>query len=147
MKKTVLTLMLISSTLFSSEIHWEKDFESAVAKAQKEKKPIFFTISSHYCKWCLRLDRGTFRDKKVIEALNASYVNVISYTDEKDYIPRQLWLPGTPGMWFLNSDGKPLFQPIRGYAPASDLVEATKIVMKEFNKINRSKSEHKVPSK
>ena len=135
MKTLLLALTLTVSTLFAQGIHWEKDFNQAVAKAKKVHKPIFFVYSRHSCKWCRHLENTTFQDPKVIAKLNSSFVNVVSYTDENDYTPRNLMLPGTPGLWFLDSSGEPMFQPIQGAVGARDLLRATQIVDKEYQKL------------
>ena len=134
MKKVLLAVLLVSSVLFGQGIHWEKDFSAAVAKAKKVHKPIFFVYSRHSCKWCRHLEATTFRDPKVIAALNSGFVNVVSYTDENDYVPRGLMLPGTPGLWFLDSRGEPMFQPVQGAVGAADLRRAIQIVEKEYRK-------------
>lgn len=136
MKHIIAGIILLASTLSAEGIHWEKDLIAAVAKAKQEHKPIFFVLSSHYCKWCYRLEQDTFQDKRVIDALNRTHVNAIAFYDERDYVPSSLRVSGTPAMWFLNSDGTPLFQPIRGYAKPDLLIMATKEVVKEYAKIN-----------
>lgn len=135
MKKIVLIMLLAAGSLLAQGIHWEKDFKSAVAKAKKVHKPIMFVYSNHGCKWCIHLEKTTFKSPNVIARLNSDFVNVIAYTDSGDYVPRELWLPGTPGIWFLDSNGEAMFQPIQGAIGAKELMSATDIVKKEFHKL------------
>lgn len=136
LKSLIFVVFILTSSLFASEINWAKDFDSGIAEATKTGKPVLFVFSSHSCHYCRVLDSTTFEDKKVIEALNRDYVPIISYTDEGDYTPRQLYSPGTPTMWFLNSDGTPLFQPLRGAVDAPNFLKALTIVTEEFQKIS-----------
>ena len=76
-------------------------FEILIAEAKKANKPVLFVSSRHSCKYCVVLDETTFKDKRVIEELNKSFVSIIAYSDENDYMPRELWQPGTPAIWFL----------------------------------------------
>lgn len=135
MKKIVLVMLLAAGSLLAQGIAWEKDFNSAVTKAKRANKPIMFVFSNHGCKWCVHLEKTTFQNPNVIARLNQDFISVIAYADARDYVPRELWLPGTPGIWFLNSDGKAMFQPIRGAVGADDLVEAAGIVKKEYQKL------------
>jgi thioredoxin-related protein len=134
MRRLVLLIALIVSAAAAAEIHWTKDYQEAVAKATKEHKPILFVFSSHHCKWCVHLERTTFKDAGVIERLNRDFVNVIAYTDAGDYVPRELWRPGTPAIWFLDSRGEPLFDPLMGAVDAENFIKATAIVQNKFQK-------------
>jgi thioredoxin-related protein len=134
MKKFVWLLLMAAVLLPAQEIRWEKDYHTAVAKAQKVKKPILFVFSSHACKWCRHLEATTFSDPKVIARLNKEFVNVIAYTDENDYVPRELWMPGTPALWFLDNHAEPMFQAIQGSVGPSDFLGAVDIVLQAYAK-------------
>jgi len=133
--KKFLTLLMLTTALWSGQgIHWEADYNAAVKKATAEHKPIFFVFSRHGCKWCRHLEATTFKDGRVIARLNKEFVNVVAYTDDGDFVPRELWAPGTPALWFLSSGGKAMFQPIPGAVGAPDLLQATDIVLQEYKK-------------
>jgi len=134
LNKIILAVMLLVSSSFASEINWAKDFDSGIKDASKLDKPVLFVFSRHSCKYCVILDETTFKDKKVIEALNKDFVSIVSYTDENDYTPKELWRPGTPALWFLLPNGEPMYQPLMGAIDASNLLVALDIVKKEFNK-------------
>lgn len=132
----VLTLLIfvLSTTVWASGIEWSKDYKSGIELAKKVNKPVFFVSSRHTCKYCIILDNTTFKDERVIKDLNNNFVSIISYSDEKDYIPRDLWTPGTPALWFLMPDGTPIYQPLMGAVDANNFLEALSIVKKDFNK-------------
>lgn len=134
MFKIIMLLGMLTHSLFGSEIQWAKDFNSGVEQAKKEHKPILFISSRHTCKYCVILDNTTLKDKVVVKALQRDFVSIISYSDEGDYIPKRLWRPGTPAIWFLNSNGEPMFQPIPGAIDAKNFLNALAIVKKEFDK-------------
>lgn len=132
-KKIILTVLILALSLTASEIKWAKDFETGIKEATKVNKPILFVFSRHSCHYCKVLDETTFQDEEVIEALNKDFVSIISYTDENDYTPRELWRPGTPTLWFLKPDGEPLFQPLVGAVDAENFLKALEIVKKDFD--------------
>jgi len=134
MKHIILVLLLTVSSLFAESIQWEKDFESGIKNATTQNKPVLFVFSRHSCHYCKILDKTTFQDKDVIKALNKDFTSIISYTDENDYTPKELWRPGTPTLWFLSPKGEPIFQPLVGAVDAENFLKALAIVKTEFDK-------------
>jgi len=136
LKKIIFIALLSTASLFASGVNWAKDYHSAIKSATKENKPLLFISSRHSCKYCVMLDEQTLQDPKVIKALNRDFIAVTSYSDENDYMPKDLWRPGTPSIWFLFPDGTPMYQPIPGYMPAVDFLNALRIVKEEFDKVD-----------
>nr|WP_321266509.1 thioredoxin family protein [uncultured Sulfurimonas sp.] len=124
--------LLLATTIMASEVKWEKDYNVGIKEAARFNKPMLFISSRHSCKFCVILDNGTLKDKRVVEALNKDFVSVISYSDDNDYMPRSLYQPGTPAIWFLSTSGEPMFQPIMGAIDANNFLNALDIVKKEF---------------
>ncbi len=140
MRKFFIYLILgIAVTLGASEIKWAKDFNAGIAEAKKANKPVLFVSSRHSCKFCVVLDETTFKDKKVIEELNKNFVSIISYSDDNDYMPKELWQPGTPAIWFLKPSAEPMYQPLMGAVDAENFLKALGIVKEEFNKEKNKK--------
>jgi len=133
-KKIIITLLLLTSSMFAQEINWAKDFKSGIAEAKKVNKPVLFISSRHTCKYCVILDETTLSDKRVVKALNRDFISIISYSDENDYMPRELWSPGTPAIWFLNPNAKAMFKPIPGAIDAKNFLNALSIVKTQFDK-------------
>lgn len=140
MNKIVMYILLsFAVSLGASEIQWAKDYNDGVKAATEGSRPILFVSSNHNCKYCVILDNTTFHDKRVIEKLNKSFVSVISYSDEGDYLPEMLWRPGTPAIWFLMSNGEPMYQPLMGAIDPENFLKALQIVEEEFNKGTKKK--------
>lgn len=137
--------ILFATTLMADEIHWAKDFNAGIAQAQKENKPVLFVFSRHSCKYCVVLEKTTFADDKVIKGLNRDFVSIIAYSDENDAMPRGLWRPGTPTIWFLMPDGQPMYQqdrnfPIMGAIGEEQFMHLLGTVTSDFDKRNTKKS-------
>jgi thioredoxin-related protein len=135
-KKIVLGVLLFASSLMAAELHWAKDYQTAIEKASKENKPLLLIVSSTKCKYCLMLDETTLRDEKVIQALNSDYVAVRAWVNKGEYVPMFIRqnTPGLPGIWFLYPNGDPMYQPLLGYVKTDAFLEALKIVKEEFEK-------------
>jgi thioredoxin-related protein len=97
-----------------------------------------FISSRHTCKYCVILEDETLSDPDVIKELNKDFISVVSYSDDNDYIPQELWRPGTPAIWFLNPDGSPMYQPLMGAYPKEPFLYALSVVKKEFKKNKES---------
>lgn len=134
MYKILVMLFIGVVSVFASGIKWEKDYHSALVEAKKQNKPVLFISSRHTCKYCVMLEETTFQDKRVIKGLNKDFISVTSYSDERDYMPRELWRPGTPAIWFLLPSGEPMFEPVMGAIDAKSFLQALDIVKEEFKK-------------
>ncbi len=132
--KTLFVFCLTAVSLLAAQIHWQKDLKTAIEQAKQVHRPIFFVVSRHSCRWCVHLERTTFRDPGVIKTLNRDFVNVIAFTDDGDFIPRDLYSPATPTLWFLDENGEPMFRPVEGAVGASDMLRAAEIVRKSYAK-------------
>ncbi len=139
MRKIALIAFMLTSMLYASPINWAADYQSAVKQATKETKPILFISSRHTCKYCVILEKTALSDPKNVNELNRNFVSVVSYSDEGDYLPKELWRPGTPAIWFLDEKGEPLFQPIMGAIDAENFYKALMIVEQTY--IKRLKTE------
>lgn len=139
MYKILVVMCLLVGSLWAEEIHWEKDFNSGIQKAQQENKPVLFVFSRHSCKYCVILEETTFSNKQIIQKLNKNFISIISYSDENDYTPRELWRPGTPTIWFLLPDRSPMYQPLMGAVGEDSFIEALSIVKKEFQRVNNKR--------
>jgi len=130
--------LLFATSLMAAEINWVKDFQSGLKLAKEQNKPMLFVISRDTCKYCILLKNTTFKDEKVVAALDKDFVAVTSWTNENDYIPEKLLTPGLPGIWFLFPSGKPMFQPLMGAQSKEDFLYILKQVKTEFEKIKSS---------
>ena len=141
-QKIVVALMLVVMSLQASELHTEKSFLAALKKADKVKKPVMFIISRHTCKYCVLLEKSVLSEPAVIDALNRDFIVNISYTDDGDRFPAKYFGGGTPIIWFLNHDGKPLFQPIQGAPSLKNFQYALPQVLKEYKAVNSAPIKH-----
>lgn len=57
-------------------VDWFPWGEEAFAKAKAENKPIFLSIGYSTCHWCHVMERESFEDHEVAEALNQNYIAI-----------------------------------------------------------------------
>lgn len=134
-------MLTVAVTLSASDIKWAEDYNAGMEEAKKTNKPVLFVSSRHTCRYCVQLDETTFKDEKVIKELNKDFISIISYSDEDDYVPKELWHPGTPAIWFLLPDGEPMFQPLMGAVKSKTFLDALNVVKNEFKEqLNKGKT-------
>ena len=139
MKKIFLMLLMCVTVIFAVEIKWEKEYSAAIAKSKAAQKPLMFIVSNHHCRFCIQFETTTLKNPKVVQKLNADFISAIVYIDENPLFPRQLNVPGTPGTWFLKSDGEPMYQPVMGAVESEQFLNALDMVKQEYKKSAASK--------
>jgi thioredoxin-related protein len=137
-KKIILILSVCVSFLFG-DINWSKDYASALNEAKMANKPMLFIVSKTDCRYCIKLKDITLKDQKVVDELNKNFISAISIFDKGDFVPKELFTPGVPAIWFLLADGTPMFQPLMGYVAPEEMLEAFEIVKEEFKSIKEAK--------
>jgi len=137
MKKILLGILLSVSFVFASEIHWIKDFKVATEMSKKEHKPIIFIATKDGCKYCTMLKTTTLKDKDVVKKINEDFIPLKMNLYHNDaLVPYMIavFTKGFPTIWFLNEEGKALFEPIGGFIEAKDMKNALKIVSEVYAK-------------
>ncbi|OHD98427.1 MAG: hypothetical protein A2552_01070, partial [Sulfuricurvum sp. RIFOXYD2_FULL_44_160] len=104
MKKILLTLLLISSSLFA-ELDWAPSYEFGLAQAKKEHKIVMLMFSKKTCKMCNVMKKSVYENDDVAEYVKNFFVpveiDIEVYPDKYGY---QVF--GTPTYYFLDSNGK-----------------------------------------
>ncbi len=90
------------------EIAWMPWGDEAFARARAEDKPLLLSISAVWCHWCHVMDRTSYADPAVIEAINAHYVPVRVDNDERPDVNARYNMGGWPTTAFLAPDGTTL---------------------------------------
>ena len=141
-KILIYVMLLLATSVMAADIHWAKDYNTGMALAKKEHKPVLFVISRDTCKYCVMLDKTTLSDATVAKALNRDFIAIRSWLNEGDYVPKDLYAPGLPTIWFLLPNGTPMYQPLMGMVKANDFVEALAVVKTEFDTLNKGKKKN-----
>jgi len=125
MKKIVWLLLTAAGLLFSADIVWQKDMQTAFALAEKENKLVMVMVEGEHCRWCKKMRYRTLGDEGVIEKLQKHYVSV--RVDELDKAAMKILPPvkGVPTIFFLYPNKK-VIERVTGYYKADDFMSYLK---------------------
>ncbi|HEV7278764.1 MAG TPA: thioredoxin domain-containing protein [Pirellulaceae bacterium] len=99
-------------------VDWFPWGEEALEKARREEKPIFLSIGYAACHWCHVMERESFENEAIAEALNQDFVSIKVDREERPdldhvYMAAVQAITQQGGGWplsaFLAPDGKPFF--------------------------------------
>ena len=83
---------IVYNNSLEGEVEIIKDFEDALIKAEKEKKPIFVDVTGYGCVNCREMEARVWSDPAV-KALMSQYVVAALYVDDKETsLPEDKWI-------------------------------------------------------
>lgn len=106
MKKILLILLLLVSSIFANSIEW-MDYNKALESAKKQDKIIMLMLGRTSCGVCAYMKKVVFEDKNIIKEFNKKYLAVYLEV-EFDDIPNDFTYIGTPTFYFLDKNEKTL---------------------------------------
>lgn len=102
-------------------IRWQP-FASGTQTAKAEKKKLMIHFYADWCTYCKKMESETFRNPKVVEALNGQFVTVRVDSGREKQIAGQFRVRGLPDTWFIGEDGTPIGNRI-GFISADQLLK------------------------
>lgn len=110
----------------------QKDLESAIKLAKKDKKRILLDVGGEWCIWCHKLDEFFATDKDAKEALNKNYVVVkVNYSEDnknEKFLSKYPKISGYPHLFVLEGDGKLLHSQDTGLLETGDKHDHDKVM-------------------
>jgi thioredoxin-related protein len=111
----------------------ESGYQSVLARAKKEHKPIFYMMYASWCAHCNKMKSEVFTDTLVINFMNKNFVCAWQDAEkgEGDYFRKRFGIRFFPTFLFLNEDGKELYNTSGEFTAAAFVTEAQNSLTKE----------------
>ena len=104
-----LLVVFVSITRVSGqEVKWRTDFAAARKEAAETGKPMLLDFGTEWCGPCKKLDATTFRDPKIVSALNDRFIPVKLNGDKESRLVSAMAVDGFPTLIVAGPDGKVL---------------------------------------
>src|SRR5215471_15597688 len=92
-----------------SKILWERDYEKAIERAQRENKFLIADMFTDWCELCKELDQKTFADPHLIQKMANAYVWLKLNTETEDdgiRLQKEFAILTYPSVLVLDSHGE-----------------------------------------
>lgn len=124
-KIILVSLLICTTSLFSSSIKWHGDYTKALLSAKKQNKNIMLFLQEKDCGECKKMLKTTLYNQDYIKKINDSYVSIIVERENKISFPIELFYTLTyPTVFFINTEDESfLINPIYGYVSPSKFKE------------------------
>jgi thioredoxin-related protein len=131
-KVLILLLVLLvggaaSGPAAADKIDWHT-YESGMARSKFEKKKVFLHFYADWCKYCVEMERKTFKDPAVIAALNRNFIPIRVDSDRDKQTASLYRVKGLPDTWFISESGD-LIGHRPGYISTDQLMGLLNVVM------------------
>jgi thioredoxin-related protein len=100
----LLSLFIMTATLYSVELNWEHNYNKALEQAQKENKLVYLFIGADKCRFCKKFKKMTLSKDEVIQTMKKNFVLLYMSRDQHK-IPDKFEIFGVPRHYFLTSGG------------------------------------------
>ncbi len=130
MKKIIL-LLLFSLTLFGAnvdkfaqEMGFERDYKTALTRANKENKILMMVLGADYCPWCRKFERKTLNSSLLKKRLQTEVVTLV--VDKKfdiETFPKKFQTQFTPKVFFINPKDESIILDTTGYIKKKHFAE------------------------
>jgi thioredoxin-related protein len=74
-------------------------------RGEAENKKVFLVFNADWCRYCLQMEKETFKDPTVIAYVNRNFVPIIVNSDKEQKIAAKYNVRGLPSTWFISENG------------------------------------------
>ncbi len=104
-----------------------KSYDKGIELVENLKKKAFIDFHADWCKYCIKMDKEVFTNKKIVEYLNDNFISISVDTEKEEKIASKYKIKGLPQLYFLLEDGSPIkYRP--GFVEAEELLLVLKYI-------------------
>ncbi len=107
-------------------IQW-MSYEEGRRRSEAENKKVFLVFNADWCRYCLQMEKETFRNPSVIAYVNRNFVPVSVNSDKEHAIASKYNVMGLPSTWFISETGDRIGNR-PGYIPPKEMLSILKYI-------------------
>jgi len=128
---SLLTLTLFSAHIdeYATQMGFERDYKTALAKAKKVKKPLMMVLGSSYCPWCRKFERETLSAPSVFSFIKQEMITLmVDKRYDVDSFPSEFRTNFTPKVFFINPHREKSFYETTAFMKKREFLEELETV-------------------
>lgn len=125
-----------ASIEFANTMKYQTNYDEAIKKAKKEKKPIMLVLSSTTCPWCRKMENQTLKNETINKQIQANFIPLALDKDTDSY-PKEFFPQYIPTVLFINPITGEYFDQSIGYKPYKKFQESLAEAIKDNKKFEK----------
>ena len=121
--------LMLPSMALGQEIQWHT-YNDGMARGKFENKRVFIHFWAEWCAACKTMEKDTFRNPDVINALNQNFIPVKVNADREVTTASMYRVQALPDNWFIAADGE-IIGNRPGYISPDQLKNILKLILSQ----------------
>lgn len=120
------TLQTSASQAGDGGIQW-LSYTEGRQRGEVENKKVFLVFNADWCRYCVQMEKETFRDPTIIAYVNRNFVPISVNSDKQQDIAAKYNVRGLPSTWFISEDGEKIGNR-PGYIASDEMLKILKYI-------------------
>lgn len=125
-KKLSKSKISVSHDTFATDMHYENNYETALAKAKKAGKPLMIFMTTSYCPWCRKLENRILSQTDIDTAVKKNYIPLALNLDKDSYPEKFAKTRFTPIIYIVNPTTEEIEHKFVGYSARDEFLHLLK---------------------
>ena len=116
----------VTHETFASDMGYETDYKTALAKAKKEGKDIMMFMTTSYCPWCRKLENRILSQNDIDAKVKAKYIPLMLNLDKDSYPEQFAKTRFTPILYIVDAKDESIKHKFVGYSSRGEFLQVLK---------------------
>ncbi len=108
---------------FATTMKYQTNYDEAIKKAKKEKKPIMLVLSSSTCPWCRKMENQTLKNETINKQVQENFIP-LALDKDTDIYPKEFLPQYVPTILFINPNTGEYFDQSIGFKSVAKFQES-----------------------
>ena len=125
-KKLSTSKTSVTHETFATDMGYETNYKTALAKAKKEGKDIMMLMTTSYCPWCRKLENRILSQNDIDAKIKAKYIPLMLNLDKDTYPEQFAKTRFTPILYIVDSTDESIKHKFVGYSARGEFLQILK---------------------